>query len=421
MKIFDTVAALKLAVLSSGQFVSTREYFSGDGVGSSNYEILTSGEYAATPDEFGDHTITNGNIAVLRGLAPSLYQLGCRPGDFDNAPALKAAIENTHRVVSGHEGNIFIKSPVDATLSVEKSIIGIGQGRRSNIKYQDPSALIKITSPNIDFLLTIAGVGFTAGVNTTGAALEIVYPDEGFVSRRQVTISSVDMIGDVSGTDFFNDSLILTNVHQSSIIDCTIQGNSANKSEVLTGLTLNGTCVGVTVANCQINNFLTGINLEGNCKDTLINNCRLTQNITCLRSIMDTVALRFILSSCSLTGEISGVVIDNMEDVLLTGCRVDKSGASSDNYTDFVIDNVVGLTVSDNVTSGLGLGGTETGITCDTVTNAAIHDNVFRERALLISLDANCTRIAGSGNVGDVGSTTLVDLGSGNSITEAFV
>ncbi len=69
----DTVAALKLLSIESGVLTDTKGYVtSGDG-GSATYLIKTSAEFGGTPDGFGDHTLANGNVAVLQNDGIELH------------------------------------------------------------------------------------------------------------------------------------------------------------------------------------------------------------------------------------------------------------------------------------------------------------------------------------------------------------
>lgn len=68
MKLFSSVASLKLATLKAGTITKTKGYYeAGDG-GQARYLIKTAVDYAGTPDEYGDHTLANGNVAVLQQL-----------------------------------------------------------------------------------------------------------------------------------------------------------------------------------------------------------------------------------------------------------------------------------------------------------------------------------------------------------------
>jgi len=63
---FDTVADMVASSPSAGVLVKTKGYTtSGDG-GGAIYLIQTAAEFGGTPDELGDHTLANGNVAVLQ-------------------------------------------------------------------------------------------------------------------------------------------------------------------------------------------------------------------------------------------------------------------------------------------------------------------------------------------------------------------
>ena len=62
MKTFDNVAKLKLATLTTGQFVETGGYYTKGGGGAAKYLIVT----PQAADGYGDHVLANGNVAVLQ-------------------------------------------------------------------------------------------------------------------------------------------------------------------------------------------------------------------------------------------------------------------------------------------------------------------------------------------------------------------
>jgi hypothetical protein len=67
MKLFNTVADMKLATLQAGDFVRTRGYTTQYDGSDAEYFVLTPAEYGSTPDEVADHTLANGNIAKVAG------------------------------------------------------------------------------------------------------------------------------------------------------------------------------------------------------------------------------------------------------------------------------------------------------------------------------------------------------------------
>lgn len=63
---YDTVAAMVAASLPAGVTVYTRGYTTAGDGGQAAYLIKTAADFGGTPDEKGDHTIGNGNVAVLQ-------------------------------------------------------------------------------------------------------------------------------------------------------------------------------------------------------------------------------------------------------------------------------------------------------------------------------------------------------------------
>ena len=99
--IFNSVAKLKLAKLTSGQVVSTIGYTSLNDEGQGNYVIQTPAEFVDTPNELSDMTIANGNIAVLlkSGDAWNLKQFGAIGDDVaDDALSLQAFADKGGRL-----------------------------------------------------------------------------------------------------------------------------------------------------------------------------------------------------------------------------------------------------------------------------------------------------------------------------------
>lgn len=99
--IFNSVAKLKLAKLTSGQVVSTIGYTSLNDEGQGSYMIQTPAEFVDTPNELSDVTIANGNIAVLlkSGDAWNLKQFGAIGDDVaDDALSLQAFADKGGRL-----------------------------------------------------------------------------------------------------------------------------------------------------------------------------------------------------------------------------------------------------------------------------------------------------------------------------------
>jgi hypothetical protein len=102
---FDTVALMKSSSLTSvGGLVRTKgNVTAGDG-GGATYLIKTSAAFGGTPDGFGDHTLANGNVAVLQVKNRiTAAQFGVVNTGVDTLLALDAFLE---RVSTGTPGKI---------------------------------------------------------------------------------------------------------------------------------------------------------------------------------------------------------------------------------------------------------------------------------------------------------------------------
>ena len=62
MKIFDSVAQMKLATIKAGQYVETFGYYTKGDAGAARYLVVAS----QAADGYGDHTLVNGTVAVLQ-------------------------------------------------------------------------------------------------------------------------------------------------------------------------------------------------------------------------------------------------------------------------------------------------------------------------------------------------------------------
>ena len=95
MKVFENTTALAAATLTAGQIVQTKGYTTAGDGGGATYLIKTAAAYAGTPDEYGDHTLANGNVAVLQGTTTlNVLQFGAKPDkSADAQPAIQAAVD----------------------------------------------------------------------------------------------------------------------------------------------------------------------------------------------------------------------------------------------------------------------------------------------------------------------------------------
>jgi hypothetical protein len=112
MKNFSTVAELKLAKLTAGQNVSTKGYYTaGDGGGAT---YLIAAPQAA--DGFGDHTLANGNVALIQGEILSLEQYGAAD-NADSSSAIAAAFASGKELTASN--NTFI---IDSEVALQSNL-----------------------------------------------------------------------------------------------------------------------------------------------------------------------------------------------------------------------------------------------------------------------------------------------------------
>lgn len=92
---FDTVADLTASSLAAGAFASTQGYWSAGDGGHADYLIKTAAAYGGTPDEYGDHTLANGNVAVLQySGAVNVKWFGAKgDGVTDDIASIQAALD----------------------------------------------------------------------------------------------------------------------------------------------------------------------------------------------------------------------------------------------------------------------------------------------------------------------------------------
>ena len=124
MKIFNSVSDLQAASLTAGQLTSTKGYTTAGDGGGATYLIKTAVDYAGTPDEYGDHSLANGNIAVLQiEGSVNVKQFGARSGSgFDNVANFHAAM-TAYKHVTVPEGVFYMSAPLQIQ-RVNQRLIG---------------------------------------------------------------------------------------------------------------------------------------------------------------------------------------------------------------------------------------------------------------------------------------------------------
>jgi len=89
MKIFNSVAQMKLATIKAGQYVETFGYYTKGDAGAARYLVVA----AQVADEKGDHTLANGTVAALQaGKSVNINQFGAQEDGSDVVTYAQAAI-----------------------------------------------------------------------------------------------------------------------------------------------------------------------------------------------------------------------------------------------------------------------------------------------------------------------------------------
>jgi len=118
-QIFDTKAALVAASITAGLTARTRGYTTAGDGGGATYLIKTAVDYAGTPDEYGDHTLANGNVAVLQTEGSvNVKQFGATgDGSTDDALSIQAAIDSGNTVIEGTGGVYKVSGSVASSIT----------------------------------------------------------------------------------------------------------------------------------------------------------------------------------------------------------------------------------------------------------------------------------------------------------------
>lgn len=130
-KTFATVAKLKLSNLTAGQYINTKNYYD-DAIGGGATYLVKTPAQAATDgdivDELGNHTLNNGNIAVIQtGDIANIKQFGAKDGGtVDATPSIQAAIDSKNSIKLG-TGTFLINPATPIKLKTGTTIKGEGQ------------------------------------------------------------------------------------------------------------------------------------------------------------------------------------------------------------------------------------------------------------------------------------------------------
>ena len=113
----ETVADMVLLSIDAGAYISTKGYTTAGDGGAAKYFIKTSAAYGGTPDEIGDHTLANGNIAVLQITnSVNVKWFGATgdgvTDDFASITAAAAALTDGDVLFLPSNNNFLFSSPV---------------------------------------------------------------------------------------------------------------------------------------------------------------------------------------------------------------------------------------------------------------------------------------------------------------------
>jgi hypothetical protein len=111
------------ASLTAGQIVEVKSHYGTsptDTAGAARYKIVTAAEYGGTPDEYGDHTLANGNVALLQIDGPVKVSYYGIDGATNPAERLNALLVNLP--TTGQNTVVFtdgVTYDLEATVTVE--------------------------------------------------------------------------------------------------------------------------------------------------------------------------------------------------------------------------------------------------------------------------------------------------------------
>lgn len=189
---FNSVSDMKAARLTAGQLVATEAYYEGNLSGGATYLVQTSGEYGSTPDGYKDHTLANGNIAVLQ-LASTLYveQFGAKgDGATNDSPSIQAAINACP--IGGTVAFSGTSSSYDITsgISINKRITVDGSG--AEITVSTAITVFTLSSPDA----AIRGFNITGNRTSGQTGVEV---QQNYIKVRDMNLSLLDQGIKVSG------------------------------------------------------------------------------------------------------------------------------------------------------------------------------------------------------------------------------
>jgi len=182
MKVFNSVSDLQAASLTAGQLTQTKRYFAGQDGGGATYLIKTAVDYAGTPDGYGDHTLANGNVAVLQiDGALNVRQCGATgDGSTDDTSAIQAALDSGASKVDLTAGTYLITSTL--TMSANQTLTGVGILKTASV-----ITMIAASTGCIVEGITIEGNGSGSPISTFKAISVIGADKDNYLSNIRVS------------------------------------------------------------------------------------------------------------------------------------------------------------------------------------------------------------------------------------------
>tara|TARA_R110000764_G_scaffold33431_1_gene74961 strand:- start:150 stop:2381 length:2232 start_codon:yes stop_codon:yes gene_type:complete len=192
----NAVSSMVAMSLKVGSTVSTKGYYAeGDG-GQASYLIVA----PQAADEYGDHTLANGNVAVLQYSGKvDVKKFGVKAdGAFSDYAPLSAAatkLKNTGNVLSFVSGNMILNTDL-GSIEVEGFII---EGPKTYAPVNDPSGSGNVTDYGAVFSITgITNSPFLIGRGGQIRGVNFWYPDQ--VTTSPPTVYPTTLLFDYSLT-----------------------------------------------------------------------------------------------------------------------------------------------------------------------------------------------------------------------------
>jgi parallel beta-helix repeat protein len=332
--IYETVAAMIAGNPEVGNFVTTKGYYAAGDNGNATYLIKTASDFGSVPDEYGDHTLDDGNIAVIQiSDAADIRQYGAR-GDGSTDDTLSAEAAFAKKSVIVPSGTYILDR---ADLISDLYIKGVGV--ESTLKLKDSSNNFLLYGNNVTNvrISNLKLDGNSANNLTIGTGIRI----EG--ASLDITIDNCDI------TDFRDAGAGFNGTGQRcTVFNCRIYSN------VTDGISTTGTTELLISNNKVHNNGDSGIEIGlGSDNSTIIGNI-----------VHDNTGVGIIVSG-------SG---GSLTDINITG------NTSRDNGSHGIQGNVVTrYNVSANICHGNGISGIDSfGCTFATITGNISYNNTIR-------------------------------------------